>query len=106
MCNEELIIQAALAEGKWTEEEIEEILATEGELPWHTLQGWVERGKRVGKRYQIKKGEHGTLVNLWKKKGDKKVKEDEEVKEGEVELTRNFYMCKAYLFTRDQIIEV
>ena len=50
----------------------------------HTIGGWSNKGDFV-----VKKGEFGIECKLWRKKG-----------EGS---NSQFYLCKCYLFSRDQL---
>lgn len=101
MTNEQIIANVAISEGIYTEEEINEMLEAGKEIPLHTLQGWNERGKIIGKRIKIKKGEHGIETRLWRKKNEKS-KEEEEMS-GEEVLNKEFYLAKSYLFRYDQV---
>lgn len=61
MTNNEIIYNAAINAGIYTEEEADAILASGHMLPLHTFQEWKSRG------YSVKKGEKACLhVDLWK----------------------------------------
>lgn len=94
MTNEQIIADVAISRGIYTGEEIASFVNAGKDIPLHTFKGWTARGN-----YRIKPGEHGIETRLWKKK--KKKDEDNE------ELTdRDFYLAKAFLFTKDQVEEV
>ncbi len=66
MTNEEIIVEAALAAGLYTQEQVVAIMEAGGELPLHTFAVWKEKG------FVPKKGSKGLKVRLWrhrKKKG-------------------------------------
>lgn len=96
MTNLEIIMAEAIAHKIYTEEEIEEIMLTTGNLKIHTFAMWKSLG------YKVKKGEHARIVTkLWKcKKSTKEVDEDNEVE------YRNMYLVKSFLFTEDQVEKV
>ena len=90
MTNNQIILNAAVAEGLFTEDEAIAILESGRRLPLHTYQEW----KRLG--YQVKKGAKAALtVALWKckKNVDKETGEEEE----------KMFLRKAHLFTFDQV---
>lgn len=58
MMNEEIIFQAAIASGLYTEEEAAEVIENKGELPLHSLMGWKLRSP-INMEYRVKSGEHG-----------------------------------------------
>ncbi len=98
MTNEQIITDIAMS--VYGEDAVMEMVENGEEIPLHTVQGWASRGP-----YKVKKGEHGLECRLWKKK-KKKVndneKEDED-KEQNVAENRDFYLCKSFLFRRDQV---
>lgn len=96
MKNIEIIANEAVAANLYTQEQVEEILECGGELPLHTFAGWKARGKMV------RKGEHAAIkTRLWKfKKGAKKAEAEAEVEEKE---ESRYYLCKAFLFTAEQV---
>lgn len=92
MTNEQIIADAAISAGIYTSEEIEVMIKSGKEIPLHTLKGWDIRGRK------IKVGEHGIETKLWKKKSKKDGQEDDS------EVTdKDFYLAKAFLFTKDQV---
>ena len=93
MTNREIIIGEAILHNIFTEEEILEHLETRGELPLHTFAAWKARG------YVVKKGEKAAIqTRLWKYR--KSVKPNDK---GEAEENENCYLCKAFLFTKEQV---
>lgn len=82
--NKEIIARAAVELGMYTEEEVKRMLDQEEEIPLHTLHGWNRFGE-----YQVKDGEEGVEVRLWKKKED----------------GTGFYLAKAFLYRLDQLEE-
>lgn len=93
MKNEEIIARIAVANGIYTIEEIENMIAQGQEIPLHTFKGWKDRGMTV------RKGEHGVTCKLWKKKNKKQAEEDKGDEEN------GFYLTKSYLFSREQVEE-
>ena len=93
MTNLEIIINEALKHEIYTEEEIEEKIENDEDLKIHTFAIWKAKG------YKVKKGEHARIVTrLWKyKKGNKKEHSPEEEEEAKM------YLCKAFLFTEEQV---
>ncbi len=104
MTNQQLIINAALNYGIYSEEQIEEIIRVRGELPIHSYLGWRERAPR-GYEYRIKKGEHGIETRLWKlrKKQEKRSTEEATDERGLEEKKGRFYLTKTYLFSEEQV---
>lgn len=101
MNNEQLILNVAILNGLYTQEEAEQIIEEKGELPLHSLTGWKRRSP-AGYEYKIKKGEHGLETRLWKKRKKKKAEEDSDQKEP-VEPKRYFYLAKTHLFAESQV---
>lgn len=66
---------------------INEIINRGDQIELHSAMGWASRG------YFIKKGEKGIETKLWRKRKSKV--------EG---INDQFYLCKAFLFTKDQVI--
>ena len=92
MTNEQIIADVAITSGIYTAEEVEEMVESGREIPLHTIKGWDARGRK------IKVGEHGIETKLWKKKSKKDGQEnDSEVTD------KDFYLAKAFLFTKDQV---
>ena len=97
MTNLDIIIQEALANNIFTEEQIEGYL-TEGDLPLKTYLSWKNAG------YQIKKGEKAVLsTKLWKVRPKKKREEDTDRNEEDQE---QFILVPAHLFTLDQVVKI
>lgn len=84
MTNKEIIAQAALEIGLYTEEEVKKMLENEEEIPLHTINGWNQLGK-----YRVKDGEEGIEVRLWRKK----------------ETGTGFYKAKSFLYRLEQLEE-
>ena len=100
MTNTEIIINEALANGLYTEEQIENILASGHMIPLHTFKAWKEAG------YIVKKGEHARITTrLWK--FTNKAKKSEEADENTEGTEHNhYYLAKAFLFTADQVEKI
>lgn len=96
MTNLNIIVNEAVANKIFTKEEAIEIIKERGELPIHTFQAWKSKG------YIVKKGEKAKIATrLWKfKKGT--VENDD----GKEEERENYYLCKAYLFTEEQVEKI
>lgn len=97
MTNKEIIATEAVMNNIYTKEELEQIAVT-GDLGLHTYGEW----KKLG--YQVKKGEKAKIsTHLWKKS---KKPEYEEQEDGKIKKNKRFYLCKAYLFTKDQVEKI
>lgn len=97
MTNLDIITTEAIANGLYSQEEVEAIYAEGRELPLHTFAGWRARG------YKVKKGEHARITTkLWKMKRGKETLKDKDGNEVEEE-TKNMYLCKSFLFTGEQV---
>lgn len=93
MTNFEIILRDAIAAEIYTEEEVEKLLETKGELPLHTFKIWKDKG------YSVKKGEHAKLTTMiWKqtKKKDKETGEEKTI----------MVMTKAFFFTDKQVQKI
>lgn len=97
MTNLEIIVAEAVANKLYTIEEVEAIFETGNTLPLHTFAVWKSMG------YIVKRGEHAKIATrLWKfKKG---AKETEESVDGEH--SDKYFLCKAYLFTAEQVEKI
>lgn len=100
MTNEQII--ADIATSVYGEDAVRGMIEKGIELPIHTVAGWKARGP-----YKIKKGEHGIETRLWKlrknKGGKIKVNEDNGKDAEQIDMNRNFYLTKAFLFRADQV---
>ncbi len=102
MNNEQIIMDAAIALGLYTEGEIENYAMKGESLPLHTYAVWKAKGMVP------RKGVHGYEVRLWKKRKMKDMSEDSkeatnessEVKKGE------FFLTKAILFDKSQVMSL
>ena len=99
MTNEQIITELAMQ--LYGEENVMEMLSEGIEPPLHTLQGWALRG------YKVRKGEHALVeTKLWKKK-KRKSSDDEtdklEEQDGTNPSNSGFYMCRAFLFGKEQV---
>lgn len=96
MTNAEIIFDEAINNGIFTEEEAIKCIEQFGSLPIHTYAGWKAQG------YSVKRGEHAKITTkLWKYvKAKKKAEKEAEEKEDK------WYLCKAFLFTSDQVEKV
>lgn len=85
MTNMEIIANVAVEEGMYSLEEAQWLLENDEEIKLHTLQCWNRQGN-----FQVKEGEKGIEVKLWKKK-----------EEGS-----GFYKTKALLYKKSQLEEI
>ena len=97
MNNMQIIIETAIANNIYTEEEIEDMLENGEDIPFHSFSAWKAMG------YVPKKGSHGICTNLWRHKDSKKEDETEEVTE---ENKRSFYLTKTYLFPKELVEKI
>lgn len=102
MTNFEIIVENAIANEIFTEEEIENLLNDTGDIPLHTFKEW----QRLG--FSVKKGEKAKMTcYIWRFKNEKKkVKEnDKEVIKQEIDESdeSKFYKTKAFFFTAEQV---
>ena len=97
MTNTDIIISEAVANGLYTMEQSENILASGHMIPLHTFQAWKSYG------YSVKKGEHARITTrLWR--FTNKAKKNEDVDENTDGTDNNhYYLAKAFLFTADQV---
>lgn len=97
MTNFQIIAEAAIQEGLYTEEQALAILEEDGCLPLHTFGEW----KRMG--YSVKKGETAALkAEIWKKSTKKQTYTDKDGNEQQVDPKR-FYKKLSNFFTADQV---
>lgn len=97
MNNISIIIEAALMEGIWTPEQVEEYITAGEGLPLKTFAEWKKAG------YVVKKGESAVLkTRLWQMK--KKKKSADEQTDGEDKDKNDFYLCPAHLFSAEQVV--
>lgn len=100
MTNMQIIVDSAIAEGIYTEEEVEAIFAAGNMLPLHTFAEW----RRLG--YQVRKGEHAALsCDIWRhndKKGEMTMQDGStrEIDES------HFYKKRAHFFLPDQVEKI
>lgn len=95
MTNLQIIANEAIANNLYTEEQVEELFATNGCLPLFTFAEWKKAG------YFVRKGEKAKLTcYIWKKKKGAKVEEENATDE---QKEREFFMCKAFFFTPEQV---
>lgn len=100
MTNLEIIVAEAIANKIYTEEEALTIIAERGALPIHTFAAWKALG------YSVKKGEHARITTrLWKFKKEKVTMENTDGETVEQD-THNYYLCKAFLFTAEQVEKI
>lgn len=97
MTNFQIITDAAIQAGIFTEDQVSAILSTGHQLPLHTFAEW----KRLG--FTVKKGEKARLkVDIWKKSNKKITAENEKGEEIEAD-TGRFYKKLSHFFTFDQV---
>ena len=97
MTNMEIVAHEAIINKIYTQEQVENMALTMQDFGLHTYGEWRKAG------YQVRKGEKAKIkTHLWKKTS-KKTKNKET---GKQEKESKFYLCKAYLFTRDQVDKI
>lgn len=97
MTNLEIIAQEAIINGIYTEEQVDNLIATYGDLGLHTYAEW----KRLG--YQVKKGSKSLfMARIWKPRKGKN-KEEQEDNENTIEIKKNFIKVNAYFFGASQV---
>lgn len=100
MTNFDIIVNDAIRNEIYTEDQAKAIIQANGELPLHTFSEWKRRG------YSVKKGEHAKLTSfLWKfKKELVKIpqKDGEEVEEE----AETYYKVKSFLFSAEQVQKI
>lgn len=83
MKNQEIIAKAAVQAGLISADEAKRMIESGEDIPMHTLQGWKLRGI-----YHIKEDAEPLEVKLWKRQEDGK-----------------FYLAKAYLYSKEQVVK-
>lgn len=97
MTNLEIVAHEAIANKIYTKEQIESMATTMQDFGLHTYGEWRKMG------YQVRKGEKAKIAtHLWKKTSKKTMNKET----GKEEKKSKFYLCKAYLFTRDQVEKI
>ena len=102
MTNEQIIQQAAVASGLFTQETVDTFAAEGVRLPLHTYQEW----RRLG--YQVKQGEKAVLVvNLWRfSKVAVDTEDSAREQEAEHATGERAYTAKAHLFLGSQVEKI
>lgn len=83
MKNQEIIAKAAVQAGLLPADEVKRMIEAGEDIPLHTLQGWKLRGN-----YHAKEDAEPLEVRLWKRQEDGK-----------------FYLAKAYLYSKEQVLK-
>lgn len=97
MTNFQIITDAAIQAGIFTEEQAAAILSTGHNLPLRTFAEW----KRLG--FTVKKGEKARLkVEIWKKSNKTQTAETKDGNEIEIDTSR-FYKKLSHFFTLEQV---
>ncbi len=98
MSNDQIIAEAAISAGLYTEEQVQALYEAGKQLPLHTYAVWVEMG------YVPRQGERGLKVKLWKHRGRKSSATSEQ-SEGEIDpqSSGNFYLVSTCLFDVTQV---
>jgi hypothetical protein len=97
MTNADIIINEAIGNGIYTEEQVMNFFKTIGGLPLHTFAEWKRRG------FAVKKGEKASLTCwIWRHKKTKGVLPMEDGNDVEVD-EEKFYKTKAFFFKREQV---
>lgn len=100
MTNTQIIINEAVANGLYTKEEVENILAGGHMIPLHTFQTWKNAG------YSVKKREHAKIITRLWKFTNKAKKNDEADENTDGTENNHYYLAKAFLFTADQVEKI
>ena len=97
MTNLEIVAHEAIVNKIYTKEQIESMVVAMQDLGLHTYGEWRKAG------YQVRKGEKARIKTyLWKKTSKKTVNKET----GKEEKESKFYLCKTYLFTREQVDKI
>ncbi len=88
MTNEQIIMQEAIASGFFTEEEIQGLIKSGKEIPFHTYAGWKS------KEMVPKAGTHGWQTKLWKRRSGQSTDAERE--------NNGFFLTKSFLFHESQ----
>ena len=100
MTNFQIITNAAIEAGIYTEEQAVALINKLGSLPLHTFAEWKKMG------FIVRKGEKAKLaVDIWMKSNKKVQVETQEGNEQEVE-TGRFYKKLSHFFTFDQVQKI
>lgn len=91
MNNLQLIANAALEQGVFSELEIAEFI-DQGYIPMHCKSEWDKIGIKKGVKYKIKDGEKGMACSIWKAKNAQNGK-------------TSFYKAKCFFYKEEQLIE-
>lgn len=83
MKNQEIIAKAAIQAGLLPVDEAKRMIEAGEDIPLHTLQGWKLRGN-----YHVKEDAEPLEVKLWKRQEDGR-----------------FYLAKAYLYSKEQMVK-
>lgn len=83
MKNQEIIAKAAVQARLLPADEAKRMIEAGEDIPMHTLQGWKLRGN-----YHVKEDAEPLEVKLWKRQEDGR-----------------FYLAKAYLYSKEQIVK-
>ena len=97
MSNEQILFNFACKQ--MGEEKATFFLEQDGEVPYHTYEGWKARHKCV------RKGEKGIPISLWRHKTRKQIDEVEQVEESD-EMNNEFYLAKAFIFSASQVEDI
>lgn len=97
MTNAEIILNAAVDAGLYTEEEAVATVDTFGSLPLHTFAEWKKMG------YIVKKGEKATIaISIWRKSNKNITVITKEGVEKDIKDDR-YYKKLSYFFTFSQV---
>ena len=90
MTNLEIVVNEAILNGVFTEDQVQGYLS-EGDLPLKTFKSWLDAG------FIVRKGQKARVQTKTRKKSDKT--DDEQDKD-------KFILVPAYLFTADQVAPI
>ena len=97
MTNMQIITEAAILNGLYTEDEALALLTENGELPLHTFAEW----KRMG--YTVRKGEKARMsCSIWRYNKKSETVQQKDGEEKEVDKS-HFYKQLAHFFTAEQV---
>lgn len=99
MTNFDIITNAAIEAGIYTEEQIKEMISKGGDVPLHTFKEW----QRIG--YQVRKGEHAKLTcYIWRMNNKTSTMTINGIEQENDE--SHYYKTKAFFFTAEQVDKI
>lgn len=97
--NKQIVMTDAIANGIYTQEQLDAFLLRGLPVPLFTFGRWAEMG------YTVKKGQHAAMISmLWKMRDGKKTDDNPDDVDPETdERGRDFYLHKVFLFDFRQV---